>query len=99
LNKDLEDMISKRDAPAILRYIKARRNENDKEYILSIHEMFLIAKYVKDTDMSGRKKAAKELLLTSLISDAELLLLTDLHAIVNKYMKEKGWRKAVSTSR
>lgn len=100
LHEDLVKLIDEKNLKGIVDYVleRTQAEEKPREISLTIEELFLITKFMKSTDMSGRSSASKSLNLPHLITSVEAQLVVEINQTVNRFVKE-GIYKRLQTVR
>ncbi|EAR94231.2 hypothetical protein TTHERM_00522980 (macronuclear) [Tetrahymena thermophila SB210] len=94
---DLKVILANKNNDQLYNYILKRINEkSQKEHALQIEELFLITKYIYETSMMKRNSDFKNLNLPNIITEKEQKILDQMMQIVNRFMKEKAFKKVNS---
>lgn len=95
LHEDLVKLINEKNLKGIVDYVleRTQAEEKPREISLTIEELFLITKFMKSTDMSGRSSASKLLNLPHLITSVEAQLVVEINQTVNRFVKEGIYKR------
>ncbi|KAL4441563.1 hypothetical protein ABPG74_021495 [Tetrahymena malaccensis] len=94
---DLKAILANKDNHELFNYIQKKIDETlSKEHALSIEELFLITKYIYETNMMKRNSDFKNLNLPNIITENEQKIIAQMMQIVNRFMKEKAYKKVNS---